>query len=135
MITDPLARARELLSKPVCRFDHATPGSKVVGLVVELATGEGNFGEYPIVSLDDGERIVTIACHRSVLRREIMGRDIRLGDALGVEYTGEQHTRGGQAYFGYRVVHVPADPADELPPRIPGADELDGIDEFSDEPF
>ncbi len=102
--------------------------------MVELATGDGSFGEYPIVTVDAGDELVSIACHRSVLQREIRGRDVRLGDALGVEYLGEQQTRGGTKYFAYRVVHVPDDRADPEPPRIPSVhdDELDG---YGDEPF
>src|SRR5580765_8032573 len=87
-VPNPVDVLRDRMSRPLVKFDHSTPGTRCVGTVVELAEGDGEYGTFPIVTIDTGTELVSIVCARSVLRREILGRDIRLGDALGVEFLG-----------------------------------------------
>ena len=130
-VPNPVEQLRDRMSRPLVRFDHSELGASAVGTVVELAEGDGEFGSFPIVTIDTGSELVSIVCARSVLRREVLGRDIRIGDAFAIEYLGEDKTAKGTKFHNYRVGHVASDRKPE-PPRIPS---LHDDEPPVDEPF
>lgn len=117
-MTSPTDRARALLDMEVVQFDHKNAGEKVVGEVVELSEIEGKFGVSPLLTLEDRGKLVRVICGATVLKNEILGRDVRIGDVLGIEYQGEQIGRDGTKYQGYRVVHIPSESRPNNAPRI-----------------
>ncbi len=129
-LDERLARVKALASKRLTEFDHKTPGTVAVGEVVDLGQGESEWGPFPIVTLDTGEHLVQVPAARSNLRKQILGVDLRLGDALSIEYVGERPMANGKTYNAYRVHHEPAEPASE-PPRIPTFEEPDADDDGS----
>jgi hypothetical protein len=104
-------------------------GDQVWGRVIGLTTGEGNYGEYPVVTvLTNDEREVRINGFTTVLRNRIMESDVEIGDHFGVRYLGRKMSSGGSEYKSFKVVLLgsdmgpkrstgrrPAPPADDYP--------------------
>jgi hypothetical protein len=65
------------------------PGDKLVGIVTALSTRNGEYGEYPIVTVrsDDGE----FAAHafHEVLANELAKVAPKVGDQVGIKYVGK----------------------------------------------
>jgi hypothetical protein len=79
------------------------PEEKVAGVVVDVITRDGKFGEYPIVEIDTGNRVVAFHAFHAAARREIEGRNIRRGDVIAIKYLGEIDD-GNRSYHGYKIV-------------------------------
>lgn len=80
------------------------PGERIKGNIVDIATGDGGYGPYPIVTLDtdDGEKAVH-AFHQ-VLRTELARRRPKIGDEIEVTYLGKRENQSGNgSYHAYRV--------------------------------
>jgi hypothetical protein len=107
----------------------------VIGTVAELTEAESEYGTFPVLMIDTGDKLVRVACARTKPRNEVLGRDIRKGDVVGIQYLGEGKTRNGGKFHDYRIHHEAAEPNAEPnaePPRIPSMlDEppVDGVDE------
>jgi hypothetical protein len=80
------ARVKALAAKPLIEFDDKTPGSSVAGVVIEIEEATSDFGVFPVVTLDDGKRLVRVAAARSNVRKFILEHDVPRGDVLGIEY-------------------------------------------------
>ena len=76
-------------------------GDKIVGTVVDVDSRDGEFGLYPIVTVqtDTGDERAVHAFH-TVLKREFAKRQPRPGERIGIKYLGK-HERG---YEAYRIV-------------------------------
>jgi hypothetical protein len=122
-----LARMRALMSKEEVFFDNKTPGEQTLGTVLELGEGEGNYGSFPIVLIEEDDRLVRVNCYGKC-GEYVRGRDVRIGDTLGIQYEGKKPMRDGKTFNSYRCYHLPAEPAPDTP-RIPN------IEDTNDEPF
>jgi hypothetical protein len=76
------------------------PGDKVVGTVTDLTSRDGEYGTYPIVTLNTGDGEVALHCFHEVLANELARIAPKVGDQLGVKYVGRHPERG---YHIYRV--------------------------------
>lgn len=80
-------------------FDGWRPeaGDSIMGTVAYVSTGQGNFGEYPMLAVvsRDGEPVMVHAFH-TVLRNEIERQDPQTGDKLFLKYRGEGKAKEGQ---------------------------------------
>ena len=103
---DPLARLRALMAMDIEDWNPQRDGEQVLGVVVELDEVEGNFGVFPVVTLQDGDRLVRVAGRRTVLADEIRKRDIAVGDQVGITYDGLRTAQSGTQYYAYRVIHL-----------------------------
>ncbi len=80
-------------------------GDKIEGTVVDIATGDGGYGPYPIVTVStaDGSEVAIHAFHQ-VLRGELARRRPKPGDQLRVVYLGQVTGKDGKSkYHSYRV--------------------------------
>jgi hypothetical protein len=77
------------------------PGDRLVGTVLDLDTRDGEYGEYPIVTIqtDLGDEIAIHGFH-TVLRREFAKRQPQVGERIGVKYLG----KSDRGYESYRIV-------------------------------
>ena len=126
MSTEHDNRVADLLaqvSKERERWDPE-PGDAVAGIVADLRELDGEYNSYPLVVLDVGDRLVEISCGRSVLRTEVMQRDVRVGDTLAVKYDGPTTSKAGKSYHGYTVAHRRAGVTNTEPaqPNVPTVD-------------
>lgn len=80
------------------------PGDKLIGAVIGLDNRDGEYGEYPIVSVrtDDGQDFAFHAYH-TVARSELEKLQPKLGDRIGIAYHGPHPTKG---YERYRIIIV-----------------------------
>lgn len=78
------------------------PGDMIVGTVVDISQGEGDYGPYPIVTIEqpNGEALAVHAFH-TVLKKELSAKRPTEGDKLGIKYLGMP---AGKNYEAYRVV-------------------------------
>src|SRR5262245_18055378 len=76
-------------------------GDSIKGVVTEINVREGNWGPYPILTLqrDDGERVVVHAFH-FVLQDELRRIRPQVGHRIGIKYLGRPE---GKNYDVYRV--------------------------------
>jgi hypothetical protein len=76
------------------------PGDKLIGIVTDLSTRDGEYGQYPIVTVrfEDGE----FAAHafHEVLQNELGRVAPKIGDHIGIKYVGKDPDKG---YHRYRV--------------------------------
>ena len=77
------------------------PGDKLVGVVTELSSRDGNYGPYSIITVrdDDGNEWAVHAFHE-VLANELARIAPKVGDRVGFKYAGKHPERG---YHRYRV--------------------------------
>ena len=75
-------------------------GDKIVGTVTDLTSREGEYGTYPIVTLNTGDREVALHCFHEVLANELARIAPKVGDRVGVKYVGKDPDKG---YHRYRV--------------------------------
>lgn len=81
------------------------PGARIAGKVVDIATGDGGYGPYPIVTIvtGAGDEVAVHAFHQ-VLRTELARRRPKVGTELAITYVGEQPSKDGRGkYHVYRV--------------------------------
>lgn len=80
-------------------------GDFVIGVVLDVQTREGEYGDYLLVTLetDDGREVEVHGFH-TTLRNELMKLDPRVGDELAVRYLGKKTSATGASYYAYRVV-------------------------------
>jgi hypothetical protein len=81
------------------------PGASITGQVIDIATGDGGYGVYPIVTLrtEQGDEIAIHAFH-TVLRTELARRRPKIGDTVGITYHGKRANASGKGeYHSYRV--------------------------------
>jgi hypothetical protein len=76
------------------------PGDKIVGTVTDLTTRDGEYGRYPIVTLNTGTGEVALHCFHEVLANELARIAPKVGDQVGVKYVGKDPDKG---YHRYRV--------------------------------
>lgn len=118
-------------------------GAVLKGTVVEVSTGDGGYGPYPIVTIstEDGERAVH-AFH-TVLRNELAKRAPKAGDELTITYRGLVQNKSGKGandgrYHAYRVSggsEVGYDWSQDLPADEPvGSDIPSDLDPPKPEP-
>ena len=83
------------------------PGELIEGVVVEITTRDGEYGSYPIVTLElvDGERRAIHAFH-SVLRNELARIAPQTGSRIAVLYKGKVTRSDGPDFHSYRVKAV-----------------------------
>jgi hypothetical protein len=76
------------------------PGDTIVGILVDITEGEGDWGPYPLLSIKtlDGE-LVGIHCFHTVLKKEVTRKidreQMKIGDKIAVAYRGEGTAKGG----------------------------------------
>jgi len=76
------------------------PGDKLVGIVTELSTRDGEYGTYPIVTVRSEKGELAAHCFHEVLANELARVAPKVGDHLGIKYAGKHPERG---YHMYRV--------------------------------
>ena len=74
-------------------------GEFLIGKVVSLDDRDGEYGSYPIVTVEtkDGRRLAFHAFH-TVARGELARLRPKIGDDLGVKYHGKDAERGYERY-------------------------------------
>jgi len=90
--------------RPADNPDHPNP---LIGKVVEVEVGTGDFGEYPIVFvLDDKGDEWRVHGFGNVLKKRIATLQPVPGDEIGVKYLGEEPARNypGKTYRNFKVV-------------------------------
>lgn len=94
-------------------------GDKLFGKVLEIDTANGDFGEYPLITVETPSgKLVGLHCFHQVLRNEVTkkinnGR-LAIGWDIAVMYKGEGEAKGGNAAPNmYRVATRP--PAEVVP--------------------
>lgn len=77
-----------------------SPGDKLVGIITDLSTRDGEYGTYPIVTVrsEDGE--YALHAFHEVLQNELARVAPKVGDQLGIKYVGKDPDKG---YHRYRV--------------------------------
>lgn len=123
-------------------------GDVVIGEIDEVTTGNGDFGEYPLLIIEKGDgSYVAVHAFHSVLKNELNSLAPSVGDTIGVKYLGPTEPKGGlkkgmSAYESYRVRldrKSPAGSSVPTPPRaqsIPESERAASSDDFmGDEPF
>jgi hypothetical protein len=76
------------------------PGDKLVGIVTDLSTRDGEYGTYPIVTVRSEEGELAAHCFHEVLANELARVAPKVGDHIGIKYAGKDPDRG---YHRYRV--------------------------------
>lgn len=123
-------------------------GDVVIGTIDEVTTGNGDFGEYPLLIIEkaDGEFIAVHAFH-SVLRNEIESLQPSEGDEIGVKYLGKKEPKGGlkkgmSPFENYKVKLDRKSPAGSTVPSparvqsVPVSERAAASDDFlGEEPF
>jgi hypothetical protein len=134
---DPLERLTELLGKDRHFWKPDKVGDTASGRVLEFSEVEGEYGIDRVVTIETKTEVLDVRCSRRRLRDEINGRDIRVGDVLGIVYGGEVDKKNGSGkYHAYRVEHLPVNRDTVEPPRLPSVlDEEPPTDYDPDAPF
>ena len=110
-----------LLDKGLAKGWLPQPGDKVGGVLIDRYDGTSDYGEYPILEIEqsNGEVIAVHGFHR-VLRSQIERKDPRLGDKVGVHYYGlHDRNRAGQSPPAMYKLVVIAAPRPVDPDREP----------------
>jgi len=96
------------------------PEDTLIGTVVDVTTRDGGYGEYPIIEVDDGEKVFAFHAFHTVASREIKARRVATGDTIGIKFLGEI-SEGDRSYYGYKfTLDKPvAMPVDEAPTDEP----------------
>lgn len=78
-------------------------GDEVIGTVVDVTTGENEYGKYPIITLkrDDGSLVAVHGFH-TVLRNQFKRARPRVGEQVGVRYI-QSDTDNEKGYHNYSV--------------------------------
>lgn len=85
---------------------YETPGGRVKGKIVDITVGSGNYGPYPLLSIDTGGEVVDVHAFDTVIRKELALRKPRIGDPIDITYVGKSKEgtgRNGQGYKMYKV--------------------------------
>lgn len=111
-VMDHDADILDALNRPAARGWRPAPGDTLSGRVVDTySSGEGEYGEYPIVEVVTSEGdIVALHCFHTTLRSAVDRRKPKVGDRIGVRYDGRL-TSGGfgdKGYESYKMVLIPA---------------------------
>lgn len=96
-----------LLGKPGAKPWIPNIGDAVTGTVIDIQQAESEYGTYPLIELDCGNRTVAVHCYHSTLSRDIERRNVKPGDKLGIAYLGEKESKvkGHNPFHQYRVIH------------------------------
>jgi len=80
------------------------PGDKLVGEIVGISERTGQFEAYPIITVrqDDGTERAWHAFH-TVAASELAKQRPKVGERIGVKYTGQRAGQGGTSYHAYKV--------------------------------
>lgn len=102
-------------------------GDSIFGEVEAIETRDGDYGEYPVVTLLTAQGdVVSVAIWGTVLQKKFAGIGAVEGDQLGFKFLGERTPKnGGKAYKDWRLVVSRAAQADAEPAATGG--------EFGDE--
>jgi hypothetical protein len=76
------------------------PGDKLVGIVTDLSVRDGEYGQYPIITIRSEEGEFAAHAFHEVLANELARVAPKVGDHLGVKYVGKDPDKG---YHRYRV--------------------------------
>jgi hypothetical protein len=90
--------------RPADNDDHPNP---VVGTVVEVTTGTGDYGDYPLIFVQDEDgNEWRVHCFGSVLQSRIAALKPEPGDEIGIKYLGEEPAKAfpGKNYKNFKVV-------------------------------
>jgi hypothetical protein len=113
-------------------------GDALKGKVVEIDVVNGEYGGYPVVTVEGPEGARAAHAFHTVLRNELAKRNVQVGDEIEILYGGKSGPRATD-YERYRVknlsrqpksfdwgAHGDGDPtdADDLSPEVP-ADDVD----------
>jgi hypothetical protein len=90
----------DALDRDFAQAWRPSPGDKLVGEVVEISSREGAYGEYPIVTLRTDTGDWAIHAFHEVLGNELARVAPKIGDRIGVKYSGKDPEKG---YHRYRV--------------------------------
>lgn len=99
-------------------------GESIFGEIEEVGTREGDYGEYPVVTiLTDSGEVWTVAGFGTVLKGKLEGlTESDIGRKIGVKFVGEKQSKGGKDYKDWRVVlsareivSLPPDEVDAFP--------------------
>jgi hypothetical protein len=86
-------------SSPFPESWRPRPGDSVKGKVVDLDVRDGEYGQYPLVTLDTADRgQVTIHAFHEVLASELARRAPKPGDVIEVSYRGQHPHKGYHLY-------------------------------------
>lgn len=90
------------------------PGDELAGKVIAVDRRNGNYGEYPIITLeqDNGERLAFHGYH-SVAKRELEDLDPRAGDYMAIKYVGKGQTKSGAPFHNYKLKKLSSAPRTE----------------------
>lgn len=81
-------------------------GDSIFGEIEEVGTRDGDYGEYPVVTvLTENGEVFTIAGFGTVLKGKLEGlTDDDIGRKIGVKLVGEKQSKAGKDYKDWRVV-------------------------------
>jgi hypothetical protein len=77
------------------------PGDELVGAVVAVDRRTGQFGDYLVVTIDNGDEEVGVPATGSVLSRHL--ERVKVGDKVGIRFLGEGMSKSGRRYKNYTV--------------------------------
>lgn len=80
-----------------------TKGAKIVGVVTDVTSRDGGYGEYPIVTIKTGDGDLAVHCFHEVLRGELARIAPKVGDEIGIRYLGKHPEKG---YHQYKVARA-----------------------------
>lgn len=82
-------------------------GDQIVGTIVDISEGEGDYGPYPIVTIETADGDLAVHAFHTVLRKELAAKRPVEGDRVGIKYLG---IPAGKKYEAYRVALERATP-------------------------
>lgn len=99
------------LDAPTAAGWRPEPDDKIVGVIVDISEGAGDYGSYPIVTVDpgDGAELVAVHAFHSVLKSELARLKPAVGDEIGIKYEGKKQGKN-QTYDNYKVALESARP-------------------------
>jgi hypothetical protein len=83
---------------------------KLVGTVVSLTTGSGDYGEYPVVTVSNDQGIHRFYAFHGVAKSQLEQSGAQPGDKIGIAYKGKRVSGAGNEYHNYVIVSEPVGP-------------------------
>jgi hypothetical protein len=83
--------------------EDGTP-SKLIGTLVSITAGSGDYGEYPVVTVSNDDGIHRFYAFHGVAKSQLEQANPQPGDKIGIAYKGKKMSGAGNEYHNYRVV-------------------------------
>lgn len=74
------------------------PGDKLVGVVTGIDVRDGDYGRYPVVTVETEDGEIAVHAFHTVLKRELARQRPRPGERIGIAYHGRDEGKGYERY-------------------------------------